>query len=272
MGRFREIIRPWGDIWIRSGWRVQLHCASNRARLLDPTGKVVMRALAADCIARAVQLAPPARARKAALLMHGVWGHTGQMRPLALALEAQGWAMANFSYASLRLPLAAHALAAGLVAKALAEDGAEDVSFIGHSLGGLVARAGMAEARRQGVTPGKLILIGSPAYGSSVAKIFCDVPGYNLLIGACGPVVTPAGATEVALPVVKDVLVIAGGTGKRGYNPLLRGDNDGLITVAETRMKEHESGFRLIRAIHKTLPAAPEAVSASIEFLRTGTV
>jgi hypothetical protein len=265
--RLREAFWAWGDIWLRSHWRVQRHCVTGRARLLDPAGKVVCSGEPEDCIARARALAPSAGRRRAAVVLHGLWDYPGVMRKLARALEAQGWAVANLGYPSLRLNVVAHAAAASLAARALAEDSGAEIDFVGYSLGGLVARTAMARAAAEGWRPGKLVLIGSPAQGSAFAKRFRDVPGYRTVTGACGPDVTPEGAAAVPPPVAKDVLVIAGGTGGRGFNPLLRGDNDGLIAVAETRLPGYETGFRLVRSIHKDLPAQPATIAACTGFL-----
>ena len=125
-------------------------------------------------------------------------------------------------------------------------------------------------AATQGWRPGRLVLVGSPAQGSAIAGRFQNAPGYGKITGPCGAAVTPAGAATVPVPDCKGVLVIAGGTGNWGYNPLLRGDNDGLIAVAETRLPGHEAGFLLTRARHRSLPAKPETISACVSFLETG--
>lgn len=267
MRRLQEAFWAWSDIWIRSQWKVQLHCLTGQARLLDPAGRVIANGTAETCAVQAKALAPSAGRQRAAVVLHGMWDYPGATRKLAHALEAQGWAVANLGYPSLRLPLAAHGAAAALAAQALAEDGAETVDFVGYSLGGLVARTAMARAVSEGWCPGKLVLIGSPAQGSAFARRFRRVLGYKTVTGPCGPDVTPEGAAAIPPPVTKDVLIIAGGTGKHGFNPLLHGDNDGLIAVAETRMPGHESGFRLVRSIHKNLPVQPATISACVSFL-----
>lgn len=268
--RISEALGPWGDVWLRTGWRVQRHYATGEARLLTPAGACIAAGPLVDCVAQAERSAPSAGAKRAAVLLHGLWHHPGSMQRLKAALEMQGWAVADVGYPSLRLPLAAHGAAASLAAQALAQDGADEIAFVGHSLGGLVARTAMASAATQGWRPGRLVLIGSPAQGSIIAGRFQNALGYGMITGPCGAAVTPAGAAAVAVPDCEAVLVIAGGTGNRGYNPLLRGDNDGLIAVAETRLHGYETGFLLTRARHKNLPTKPETISACVKFLETG--
>jgi pimeloyl-ACP methyl ester carboxylesterase len=195
---------------------------------------------------------------------------TSMMAPAANALEADGWAVANLFYASRRRTPAETAAAASAAARALAEDGAEKISFVGHSLGGLLARATMARAPQDGWSAGRLVLVGSPARGSSVAVALKNFPGTMTLLGACGEVLMPGGAASVPVPRCRGVAVIAGGTGGRGFNPLLTGDNDMTVTVAETRLPEVEEAFLLVRAMHNALPTRRETIAAVVAFLDAG--
>jgi len=270
--RLGQAFGHWSDIWIRSGWRVQIHCVTGLARTLNAQGTRVGFGPPEECVAAAARSAPSAGAKRAAVLLHGLWDSPAIMSRLSEALQAEGWAIADVGYPSMRQPLAAHGAAASRAARALAEDGAREISFVGHSLGGLVARTAMANAEMDGWRAGRLVLIGSPARGSVVANQFQNVPGYRTIVGSCSHAVTAAGAMTISPPICQEVLVIAGGTGGRGYNPLIPGDNDGLIAVKETRMQDHETGFLLFRSRHKSLPTRPETISACRQFLTTGRV
>ncbi len=258
----------WTDIWIRSGWRVQLRGVD--ARVIDPAGRMAFGGVAHDSLAWAVQAAPGAGAGRAAVLLHGLANTPGIMSRTEAALRDAGWAVANMGYPSLRGPVEAHGRAASLVARALAEDGAREIAFVGHSLGGLVARTAMNRADTDGWPAGRLVLIGSPARGSAMARMLRTLPGYMSLLGACGHAVTPAGAAGIPLPCGTGLAVIAGGTGRHGYNPLLSGDDDGLVTVDETRLPGHENGFLLVRSLHTPLASRPETVAATLAFLSHG--
>lgn len=266
--RFSEALSPWSDIWVRNGWRVQTHCTTGRSRALDAHGNIVACGLPEDCVAIAAKCAPGLYARRAVVLLHGIWDSPRLMVPLAEALQAKGWAVANVAYPSTKLPVAAHGQSVSRVARALAESGAREVSFVGFSLGGLVARSAMANAERDHWNPGRLVLIGSPARGSVIAKRFQNFPGYRTIVGGCSQDVTPVGAARVPNPHCRGLMVIAGGTGSRGYNPLIPGDNDRLIAVAETRIRDHETDFLLVNSIHRSLPSRPETISACGKFLR----
>ncbi len=262
--RLMLAFRPWSDVWVRSGWRVQVHCATGQARILDPAGRAAHAGTQADCLDRVERHAPPSGRRKAAILLHGLLNHPGIMNRLAVALQAEGWAVANLAYPSTRLSLPEHAVIASRAARVLAEDGAGEISLIGHSLGGLIARAALSRAAQDGWHPGRLVLIGSPTGGSATARTLRLLPGYEKLLGQCGMFLTSPSAPQS--PAAGAVAVIAGGTGARGFNPLLPGDNDFTVTVAETQLPGAEN--LLVRAVHNALPERPEVVRATLRFLK----
>nr|WP_305123329.1 alpha/beta fold hydrolase [Roseomonas sp. GC11] len=268
--RSTRAFRPWTDLWARSGWLVQAHCASGDARALDPFGRVALEAPVEACIALAASRARPAGRRRGAVLLHGLGHHHGAMASVGAALAEAGWAVANLGYASLRKPLDYHAAAASRAAAALAEDGAAMVDFVGHSLGGLIARAAMARAPAEGWEPGRLLLVGSPARGAGIAKVLGRFAAYRLISSQSLHAVTPLGAAAVPVPACRGIAVVAGGTGGRGFNPLLGGDNDGIVTVEETRLPGQEDGFTLVRALHTPLSAHPATVRAALGFLELG--
>lgn len=265
--RLSEVLSPWSDIWVRNGWRVQTHSTTRYSRTLDASGKSVTSGSPEHCISVAATSAPRLDAQRAVVVLHGIWDSPRLMAPLADALEAKGWAVANVAYPSIKLPVVAHGLAVSRVARALAEGGAHEISFVGFSLGGLVARAAMAHAEQDDWSPGRLVLIGSPARGSVIAKWFQNFPGYRTIAGGCSEDVTPVGAARIPKPKCRGVMVIAGGTGSRGFNPLIPGDNDRLIAVEETRIPDYETEFRLVHSIHKSLPQQPETISTCCDFL-----
>jgi hypothetical protein len=90
-----------------------------------------------------------------------------------------------------------------------------------------------------------------------------------VIAGDCGQAVTPMRALKVSVPAT-EIAVIAGGNGSAGFNPFLNGDNDGLVTVDETRLPGAETDFLILRSMHARLPLQREAVAATVRFLDTG--
>ena len=64
--------------------------------------------------------------------------------------------------------------------------------------------------------------------------------------------------------------IIAGGRGDdHGYNPLLTGDNDGIVTVASTRLTGARD-FLLVNELHFFLLRSSTVQKPTLEFLRHG--
>jgi pimeloyl-ACP methyl ester carboxylesterase len=119
----------------------------------------------------------PAPAATPVLLLHGVLCNAGVWLPLARHLAARGIGpVYALSYGP---PLASIDLfadqAAAKIAAIVAATGARDVVVVGHSMGGLVARAC---ARRHGAQRiRRIVTLGTPHHGSVVAYTF---PGVSL--------------------------------------------------------------------------------------------
>ncbi len=260
----------WCDIWIRSDWRVQRHVDGRRARVLPPQGGTPFCGDEDECLAIATSRAPAMRCKRGVVLLHGILNYRGIMDTMAGALQDAGWAVANVGYPSTRLTIEAHAQAASSAARGLAEDGAKEVAFIAHSLGGLIARAAIARASVDGWQTGSLVLVGSPARGSAVATLLSRLPGYKRLLGGGGVAITPQGAGAIPIPRTAKIAVIAGGNGARGFSPLLQGDNDATVTVSETRLPDVEDAFLLVHARHNPLMIHRTTCAAALAFLQTG--
>ena len=259
----------WSDLWVRSGWRVQQSTWSGAARLLDPARRVVAAGSLEGCLDTARAMAPTAPSDRAVILLHGLGRGRGIMRRMERALLAAGWVVANVGYPSLRRPLDHHADTVRGIARALHADGAREIALVGHSLGGLVARAAATGAAADGWPLGRIVLLGSPAQGSTVAQVLKDFAPFRMIAGDCGQAVTPLRAAMVPVPAT-EIGVIAGGNGGAGYNPFLNGDNGGLVTVAETRRPGMETDFLMLRSLHSRLPLQRDAVAATVRFLDTG--
>jgi triacylglycerol lipase len=258
-------LRPWADIWVRSGWRVRVHARLPTCRLLDPQDRLMLAGTREDCLALGHALAPRSTGRRAVVLMHGNGTSRRFMRRLEGALDAEGWNVANLDYPSRLLPLGAHAAQARLVADGLRADGAEEIAFVGHSLGGLIGRTAMAS----GWPPGRAVLIGTPNAGAGLADRLDRYALFRRIFGTCAESVMSGAASSIPIPD-REIAIIAGGTGRRGYNPLLGHDNDGIVTIPETRLPGAEAGFLTLPAIHRTLPFRRGTVAATVSFLATG--
>ena len=106
------------------------------------------------------------------------------------------------------------------------------------------------------------------AFGAVIGKALAPLPPYHWIGGPSASEIA-VGGPFARLPEDVEVAVIAGGTGGWGFNPLLPGDDDGVVTVAETEL----SGVRdrlTVAALHTVIAAAPETIAATMNFLEHG--
>ena len=154
-------------------------------------------------------------------------------------------------------------------------DGLEDVervSFVTHSLGGLVLREALARPPatwRDRVELGRAIMLAPPNQGAALARALEGFGPFHFFGGPSADQL--AGGTAFApLPAALEFGIVAGGTaGGQGYNLLLQGNDDGIVRVAET----HLAGARdtlVVPVIHTVIAAAPETIAATLKFLASG--
>ena len=202
---------------------------------------------------------PPMRG-SAVILLHGIADTRNQMGGLARYLEDKGgYRIFNVSYPSTRQSIAAHARALASVVEHL--DGKDEINFVGYSLGNLVIRHYFADHLRQRkghADPrfARMVMLGPPNHGSELATSLGDNKLFELILGKSGQELGQLWVWEessLASPPM-EFGIVAGGLGDdRGFNPLLPGDDDGVVTVASTRLAG-ASDFVIVPAIHALLP------------------
>ena len=147
----------------------------------------------------------------------------------------------------------------------------ERVSFVTHSLGGMVVRELLGRPRdfANGIEFGRAVLIAPPSKGALMADWLQDVPAYQALSGPSGQEITSEGAQDLPLPSIP-FAVIAGIKGDgEGYSPLLPGEDDGVVALDEARL-EGAADFLAVEAIHTFIADQPETIRAVKAFLATG--
>ena len=210
---------------------------------------------------------------RGAVLLHGMGRTRRMMARMERVLSSRGYVVANVGYRSLGLPLESHAATVRHVVSDLVARGCTEVHFVCHSLGGLVTRAALAEPFPGSRTVTRVVTMGTPHSGSSFADaLAARVPNaWRLAMGPCTACVTTAGIAGVPVPADGGAEwgVIAGGNGAGGFNPLLRGDNDFVVTVRETGLPGCKDSTR-IRGLHSFLPSTAAGISQTLAFLQRG--
>lgn len=268
-------LQLWADEFVRSGWRIQQNLLTGHHRLLDDRDvrrswgsfeacRVVFEE---ERLKRGLRLA----SQHLVVLVHGLGRTRKSFSLMQKALEGSGYEVIAVGYPSTRRSIEAHAAQLGRVLSRF--EGATTVSFVTHSLGGIVVRRLLAgatgQAWRKSMKVHRLVMLGPPNQGSVVAKALLDSGAFKLLTGEVGKGLRPEAVAKIPAPSCP-FGIIAGGTGtKQGLNPLIPGDNDGLVTVANTRL-DGASDFLLVRAYHTFLMNDAAVIQATKRFLETG--
>ena len=263
----------WRDSHVFAGWRIQENVLTGQSRLLDPEdirrawgsyGQVKERL---DALKKIENIHPPSE--HLVLLIHGILRSTGTFSELEKALIEAGFDAVAISYPSSRSTIEEHA--EGLARLLDRQEGTETVSFVTHSMGGLVVRhlLSLNAAWKRRIVVDRIVLIAPPNQGSAIARLLEDIPAYRLIYGEAGQQMTPAEASNIP-PIEHPFAIVAGGTGDgEGFNPLLPGDDDGTVGLAETRL-EGTMDFLVVPEIHAMISNHQDTIQATINFLKHG--
>jgi len=260
----------WADIYLLAGWRIQKNILSDHFRLLDDNNKRRAWGSYEHCLEKLFhfkekfQLEFPSS--HIILMLHGLGRHSKTMTKPTKFLCDQGYAAYNLNYPSTFQSVESHADDLEQLLDNL--DGITSVSFIGHSLGGLVARELLRrkDGWRKTIKPRHLIMLGTPNNGARIADMMSGIKLFHTIAGPSGQDVRPYKAQDLPKPDIS-TLIIAGGRGtKTGFNPLFGEDNDGIVTVEESQIPGIPN-FKLVKSIHTTIMDHPDSLKAILNFM-----
>jgi len=263
----------WADLALDGGWRVQRHVWTGHARLLDEDNVRRAWGSKAACLAalRDHGKAMEGQGRPVVVVLHGLWRTRRSMSTLAASFRGAGYEVIDVTYPSARASIEEHAAqVAGLLNRLSGSD--REVSFVTHSLGALVTRELLAregDAWRDRHRAYRAVFIAPPNQGARLAEIGRKVPLLPWIYGEPMRQIAGGFARELAGPGVP-FATIAGGCGDdEGWNPLIPGDDDGVVAVAETRLPG-AAGELVVRRLHTTIMKDPAAIGAAVAFIRRG--
>lgn len=204
------------------------------------------------------------------ILLHGVMRSPASMGKIESALREKGFFTVNFAYSSRHEPVKVVTKRLHREVTKLAERDIESISFVTHSFGTIVVRYYLAHHTVKKL--GRFVMIAPPNKGSEWARILGRLSLYHWAMGVAGLKVQDVEKSipKIMAPPPCDFGVIAGGTGTRvGINPLLRGDDDGTVTVDETKL-EGMKDFVQVRGQHSMLLVQKKVSDNVISFLEVG--
>jgi pimeloyl-ACP methyl ester carboxylesterase len=269
----------WEDEFYFGKWRIQRNVLTDHHRLLDPHDLRYESGTFAECqqkleVLKKDKSLQPTRG-KVIVMLHGLMGSRLIMIPLARHLEREGgYTVLSMTYASTRAGVAEHAQSLAAVMDSL--DEATEINFVAHSMGNLVVRHYLAdlESDAKEIDPRikRFVMIGPPNHGARMAVMLGGNPIFDNTLGMSAQQLGRRWeelAPRLATPDF-EFGIIAGGKGNNsGITPLLAGDDDGTVRVAEARLVG-ASDFTLVDMHHLLLTVSPSVMDRTLRFLKEG--
>ena len=213
----------------------------------------------------------------AVVVLHGLFRTASAMNRISRYLrEEGGYSVFNLNYPTTRGTVADHARSLASIIENL--DGIDELNFVGHSLGNLVVRHYLADRTQPelGVTPDprikRMVMLGPPNRGAQIAEALGSVGLFHVVAGASGSQLARGFdqlQENLATPAC-EFGILAGGRGEaRGYNPLLAGDNDLVVSVETTRLVG-AADFAVLPVIHSVMMDDRTVQQYTLNFLKHG--
>jgi triacylglycerol lipase len=151
----------------------------------------------------------------------------------------------------------------------------DTVNFVTHSMGALVVRSMLNYSNNDPDFPViyRIVMIAPPNNGAEIADIGASLGLSKFLVGPnANKMKTGSGsyASRLPVPYHSEVGIIFGYTGKKhGYNPFIKGDNDGLLTPQNTSLGT-EKDIAAVKSDHAFIHRNKKVGNMVVAFLKRG--
>jgi hypothetical protein len=271
----------WADVWFFHDWRIQCHALTGHYRLLDGSNRRHASGTYEACRDKMDEIRKrdklPPMEGKAIVVLHGLFRTRSSMASLTSSLSKSGaYNVFCVGYPTTRGSVEQHARSLDNVVRSL--EGISEINFIAHSLGNLVVRHWLhdfAAAERtlpQGQAFGRMVMLAAPNRQPKLATILVRGSVANFVAGPAAEAMATGWEKlepKLATPHF-EFGVLAGGQGDgKGFNPLLPGDDDGVVTVESTRLPGARD-FRLLPVLHSFFMNDKRVHEYAIRFFEHG--
>ncbi len=203
-----------------------------------------------------------ARSAHTVILLNGMGRGRASLWVLDMRLKHVGYNTVNF-------PFVAHSQSIDDMSIHLIEFIKENVKtdtyhLIAHSLGNLIVRTGFKYGYPPGL--GRIVMLAPPNHPAELARALRDNPVYKWFTGKSGQQLA-SDAFYLQLPIPKvEFGIIAG---DRGKAVMLSEPNDGVVTVASTKL-EGMTDWVVVPQAHTFIMNSRDVAALCVAFLETG--
>jgi hypothetical protein len=205
-------------------------------------------------------------------IIHGYANPRTIMNKIYKDVKKAGYTCENYAYDGLYTEL--DTIGKNLYLKIM-EDKPDSVSFITHSMGGLVVRAML---KFSGMNPDfpylyRIIMIAPPNEGADIADFFKSTKSLKKILGPNVEKMetdSTSYANKLPIPFNTEIGILVGVRKKEtGYNPLIVGDNDGLLKP-ERVILGNEKDIVYVKFDHFGIIRRKKPRKLVVEFLKFG--
>ncbi len=271
----------WADELFFHDWKIQRNCFTGHCRLLDGKDNRVISGTYDECASKLDEVKkqqnmPPMQG-PCVILLHGLCRSNTAMNKMATYLRKEGhYTVFNVEYPSTQAEIEQHARGLDNIIRHL--DGITEINFVGHSLGNVVVRRYLfngtdaATGRKPDPRIHRIVMCGAPNNGAKLATTLGRMMLFRLITGSPGQELGRGFEQlqgRLATPQC-EFGIIAGGKGDdKGFNPILPGDDDLIVSVAETRLPGARD-FVVLPVMHTFMMDAPAVQECTLRFLQHG--
>lgn len=205
--------------------------------------------------------------RRVVVLQHGMWRTEASLNRIERSLRAHGYEVWNPGYPSLRGTIEQHAERLRDVVEAICRQPVDELSFVGHSMGGLVIEQYLR--RPDARMPTYCVYVAVPHRGAVLADLRKEWFVFRWVMGELAALQLSPGDPlhQRPIPWLDRAGAIVGDLGEG--NPSIPGRDDGTVAVGEASL----AGARDLAVVpvgHTRITLADEAIRQILHFLRRG--